>query len=210
MVILKENQLWQTNFQIPNRNFTDYKDAEVWVVDDNSELGQKIFNLGILWEPILDPDGNLIDVLDTYQEERMLQQLNDAKENKLKEVSNACYENIINGIDVLLSDNSLEHFSLKETDQINLATAYNEINRGALNYPYHADGQLCKLYSAKDIVAINNASISHKIYHTTYCNHLFAWIKRATTEEELEMIIYGTELPEDLATNMNEILNNIN
>jgi hypothetical protein len=39
MVILKENQLWQTNFQIPNRNFTDYKDTEVWVIDDNSELG---------------------------------------------------------------------------------------------------------------------------------------------------------------------------
>lgn len=210
MVILKENQLWQTNFQIPNRNFTDYKDTEVWVIDDNSELGQKIFNLGVLWEPILDPDGNLIDVLDTYQDERMLQQLNDAKENKLKEISDACYENIINGIDVLLSDNSLEHFSLKETDQINLATAYNEINQGALNYPYHADGQLCKLYSAKDIVAINNASISHKIYHTTYCNHLFAWIKRATTEEELETITYGAELPEDLAANMNEILNNIN
>jgi hypothetical protein len=42
--------------------------------------------------------------------------LNDAKENKLKEISDTCYENIINGIDVLLSDNSLEHFSLKETD----------------------------------------------------------------------------------------------
>lgn len=128
-------------------------------------------------------------------------------EKKTAEISAACHAAIVTGIDVTLSDGTTGHFSLQETDQINLTTAYNAVQQGAAGYPYHADDQLCRVYPAEDIIAIGNAATAHKLYHTTYCNHLMAWARRAETVEELAGIDYGVELPEDLAKNMQEVLN---
>lgn len=130
------------------------------------------------------------------------------KAAKKEEISNACHAAIVAGVDVKLSDGTTGHFSLEETDQINLTTAYNAVRTGATGYPYHADGQLCKMYSAADITAIGRAAESHKLYHLTYCNHLMAWAKRVETADELAGITYGAELPEDLAANMQEVLTN--
>ena len=121
---------------------------------------------------------------------------------KKEELSDACHAAIVAGVDVKLSDGTTGHFSLEETDQINLTTAYNAVQNGATGYPYHADGQLCKMYPAADITAISQAATAHKLYHLTYCNHLMAWAKRVETADELTAITYGAELPEDLAANM--------
>lgn len=45
-----------------------------------------------------------------------------------------------------------------------------------------------------------------KLYHTTYYNHLAAWVRRCETVKDVEAIAYGSELPEDLAANMAAIL----
>ena len=79
------------------------------------------------------------------------------------------------------------------------------VQQGAAGYPYHADGALCRMFSAAEIGAVGQASIAHKLYHTTYCNHLFAWIRRATAAE-LAGITYGAALPEDLAASMQALL----
>ena len=130
------------------------------------------------------------------------------KAAKKEEISDACHAAIVAGVDVELSDGTTGHFSLEETDQINLTTAYNAVQTGATGYPYHADGDLCKMYSAADIIAISEAATAHKLYHLTYCNHLLAWVKRAETPDELAGITYGADLPEDLAANMAEVLAN--
>lgn len=130
------------------------------------------------------------------------------KDAKKEELSEACHNAIVAGVDVELSDGTTGHFSLEETDQINLTTAYNAVQNGATGYPYHADGQLCKMYPAADITAISQAATAHKLYHLTYCNHLMAWAKRVETADELAAITYGAELPEDLAANMAEVLSN--
>lgn len=133
---------------------------------------------------------------------------NKLTEEKCGELSAACHAAIVAGCDVQLEDGSVRHFSLDETDQINLTTALATIERGVAGYPYHADGQICRLFSAADIYAIANAATAHKLYHTTLCNHLLAWARRAETDEELASITYGAQLPEDLAANMNEVLTN--
>lgn len=129
-------------------------------------------------------------------------QLRAAKE---QEISLACNAAIVAGMDVETSV-GVEHFSLQETDQINLTTAVNAIQSGLTEYPYHADGQLCRMFTAEEINTIANAATQHKLYHTTLCNHLLTWVRRAETAEEIESITYSAEgLPEDLASNMNAI-----
>lgn len=125
---------------------------------------------------------------------------------KEAEMSAACNAAIVAGMDVATTQGT-EHFSLQETDQINLTTAYNAVVSGVSQYPYHADGALCRMFSADEIKAISDASIQHKMYHTTLCNHLLTWARRADTEEELSSITYTAEgLPEDLAQNMTQIM----
>ena len=130
--------------------------------------------------------------------------LEDKRAAKHAEVSAASEAAIYAGMDVETTQGT-EHFSLTEKDQINLTTAKNAVDKGAAAYPYHADDARCRIFTADEINAISQASIAHIIYHTTYCNHLFEWIRRADATE-LAGITYGSELPDDLAAHMQEIL----
>lgn len=128
------------------------------------------------------------------------------RNQKLEEVSDECNKAIIAGCDVTLENETVKHFSMEETDQINITTALNAINNGMTEYPYHADGELCELYSGNNIKLISDAFVQHKLYHLTYCNHLMSWIKKCSKLSELNSIYYGIELPEDLKENMEKIL----
>lgn len=127
------------------------------------------------------------------------------KAAKLAEMDKACTATIHAGVDVDLP-NGVERFSFKPEDQINLKQAIDEVKAGAAGYPYHADGQLCRIYADTDIVAIATALSQHKLYHTTYCNHLNIWIRQSADVQELESIVYGVDLPEDLAAHMQGVL----
>ena len=132
--------------------------------------------------------------------------LDEIRADKLKELSTSCNATITAGMDVETIKGT-EHFSLQETDQINLTTALSAVQSGASGYPYHADGQLCRLFTAAEIQAIAAASVKHKLYHTTLCNHLLTWARRAETKEELSGITYAADgMPEDLAANMASVL----
>lgn len=153
------------------------------------------------------PNGVPMSALD-YQDGVLVVDLEKLRDGKLSEMSLSCREAIIAGCNATLTDGTTNHYALEETDQINLTTALTAVEQGADGYPYHADGQLCRVYSAADILAVAQAANDHKLYHTTYCNHLMAWVRRAETVEELKGISYGADLPPDLAANMSEVLGN--
>lgn len=79
------------------------------------------------------------------------------------------------------------------------------LKEGAAAVPYHADGELCRMYPAEEFAALAQAATAHVFWHRTYCNHVNAWIRRAGLEE-LGSITYGSELPEDLAAHMAGVL----
>lgn len=125
---------------------------------------------------------------------------------KLSNLSETCNQTIVAGMDVETTEGT-EHFSLEETDQINLTTALSAIEQGAKGYPYHADKKLCRMFTAVEIKAIAEKATAHKLYHTTLCNHLLILARRATTPAELDKITYSADcLPLDLAENMKKIL----
>lgn len=125
---------------------------------------------------------------------------------KLSNLSETCNQTIVAGMDVETTEGT-EHFSLEETDQINLTTALSAIEQGAKGYPYHADKKLCRMFTAVELKAIAEKATAHKLYHTTLCNHLLILARRATTPAELDKITYSADcLPLDLAENMKKIL----
>ena len=125
---------------------------------------------------------------------------------KEAEISAACHAAIVAGTDVETTRGT-EHFDLTETDQINLTTALGKVKAGAVAYPYHSKGSLCRMFTADEIKAVSQAAEAHAMYHQTLCNHLLTWARRAETQEDLERITYTAEgLPEDLAANMAQVL----
>ena len=128
------------------------------------------------------------------------------RERKIAECDEACSRAIVKGCDVTLEDGTVEHFALTAEDQINIATAEKAVRAGATQFPYHADGKLCRLYDAKDIMNIINTATAWKTYHTTYFNHLKQWINRTEEKADILAIHYGDELPEDLKQSLDAIM----
>ncbi|MDR1736244.1 MAG: hypothetical protein LBR85_05170 [Oscillospiraceae bacterium] len=119
---------------------------------------------------------------------------------KKAEIGAACTTAIYAGVEV-----GGKHYSLTEHDQTELMAQLQTIKEGAAAVPYHADGELCRMYPAAEFGAIAAAATAHVFYHRTYCNHVNAWIKKATLKQ-LDAITYGAELPADLAESMGAIL----
>lgn len=135
--------------------------------------------------------------------------LETVQSTKLSELSTVCNATITAGCNVTLSDGTTGNISMSDEDQINLMAAVAAVQAGQAWYPYHLDGDLCKIYPAADIVIMATSATKHKLYHTTYCNHLNVWVRRSSTVKEVEAITYGAALPEDLAANMAEVLGHV-
>lgn len=115
---------------------------------------------------------------------------------KKREISQACENAIYSGVDVKLSDGSTEHFSLTEHDQLNLFGKQVQLAAGTTELEYHADGQPCRYYSAKDMQIITSMAMAFVSYHTTYCNAVNMWIAGCETADEIQQIYYGADVPE--------------
>lgn len=124
--------------------------------------------------------------------------------SKLTELRNVCNDIIVKGVDVKTSHsgNDTEHFSLDSYDQNNITNMFYSVMAGVEEYPYHADGKECTTYTREDIVAIYIAAQTTITYHTTYNNMLRALVNRTDNAETLASITYGMDLPEDLASTM--------
>lgn len=117
------------------------------------------------------------------------------KEQKIKEMSYVCNQIITDGFDIVLNDGKQHHFSLGVQDQLNFITLANMIQNGKQIIPYHADGELCKYYSAEDISNVIQFATEFKTYHTTYYNSLKAYIQSIQDRESIRTITYGIDIP---------------
>lgn len=208
MLVGKQHKDYIIRPDKPSTNWA-LETGEYYLVNEATKVGkalaEKIIQHAPYFDFVLDKHNQLVDIMPTERPEEALEAVQSAK---LAELSAACSQAIIAGCDVELSAAS-GHISLTAEDQINLTAALNAVKQGAAGYPYHLDGQLCAIFSAADIRLLAQAAASHKLYHTTYYNHLAAWVRRSETTEEVQAITYGTELPEDLAANMANILGGV-
>ena len=72
--------------------------------------------------------------------------------------------------------------------------------------PYHADGEDCVFYTAKEIDAIIKEATSFKNYHLSYYNSLKAYIDTLDTIEAIAEITYGTSIPDEYKSDVLKVL----
>lgn len=134
--------------------------------------------------------------------------LDELKAQKIEMANSSCDSLIYSGVDADLSVGT-QHFALTPNDQTNIDSMFTAVTLGATEYPYHADGEKCTMYSATDIIALYIAYKSFVTYQTTYCNFLKIWINRETDYDTVNSISYGDDLPSDLKVEMQDILSKV-
>lgn len=116
---------------------------------------------------------------------------------KVNEMNKICLHTIENGFDVVLSDGEFHHFSLTTQNQLDLIMITALVTSGETSVPYHADGELCKFYSKEDIITISKKATDFKTYHISYFNSLKQYILSLETINEISVVYYGMDIPEE-------------
>ena len=144
----------------------------------------------------------ITDVIEIVGEDNALSVVMSAKRS---EISNACNAVIVNGVDIKFGEETV-HFNLSIEDQSNINNLFRVVELGGTEYPYQADGGVCRIYTAAEIAAIYIAAQTLITTQTTYHNELKQYVQTLTSAEEVSAIQYGMTLPEPYLTEMNEKL----
>lgn len=144
----------------------------------------------------------ITDVIEIVGEDNALSVVMSAK---LSEISNACNAVIVNGVDIKFGEENV-HFNLSIEDQSNINNLFRVVELGGTEFPYQADGGVCRIYTAAEIAAIYIAAQTLITTQTTYHNELKQYVQTLTSAEEVSAVQYGMTLPEPYLTEMNEKL----
>ena len=139
--------------------------------------------------------------------ENIFKTVEEAKPAKIAEIKQVCESYIYAGTDVTYSDGTTEHFTYTLADQSNISEMFTAIMAGATEYPYHADGEICKIYSKEQIVTIYGTLSLFKTEATTYHNSLKAQINAMTDADAISAIKFKeTALTSEYLTNYTEMM----
>ena len=144
----------------------------------------------------------IADIIEIVGEDNALSVVMSAK---LSEISNACNAVIVNGVDIKFGEETV-HFNLSIEDQSNINNLFRVVELGGTEFPYQADGGVCRIYTAAEIAAIYIAAQTLITTQTTYHNELKQYVQTLTDVEEVSAVQYGMTLPEPYLTEMNEKL----
>ena len=118
-----------------------------------------------------------------------------AKAEKISKIKQDCENYIYAGTDVTYADGTVEHFTYSLVDQSNISEMFTAIMAGATEYPYHADGEICKIYTKDQIVTIYGTLSLFKTEATTYHNSLKAQVNAMTDADVIAAVKFKeTEL----------------
>ena len=139
--------------------------------------------------------------------ENIFKTVEEAKPAKIAEIKQECEEYIYAGTDVTYADDTTEHFTYTLADQSNISEMFTAIMAGATEYPYHADGEICKIYTKEQIVIIYGTLSLFKTDATTYHNSLKAQVNAMTDADAISAVKFKeTELTGEYLTNYTEMM----
>lgn len=134
--------------------------------------------------------------------------LEELRNYKLKQISEACTKDICDGETIELPDGSRQHFQYDEHDQQNFQELFLVciIAPDVKYLPYHSSGHGCVMFGRKDIITIVSTLLIRKTQLITYCNQLTQYARTLTEREDIMGLTYGMELPQEYQDRIAEIM----
>ena len=125
--------------------------------------------------------------------------LEELRESKVQEMNALQQAAIQSGVNVTLTDGTVEHFTLTEHDQTSLVGLQSQVAAGEESIPWHTSNEEehCKFYSNADMGLIITQAMAWVTWHVTYFRDLRIYIRSLESKEEVAGIVYGMELPEE-------------
>lgn len=145
-------------------------------------------------------DGSVyIEPTPTPEPEPYVPTLEEVKELKLEEMNATQQVTIQQGMDVTLTDGTVEHFTLTDHDQTSLMGLQAQVAQGVEMIPWHTsdEAEHCKFYSNADMALITSTAMEYVTWHVTYFRDLRIYIRSLQTKEEVEAVTYGMDIPEE-------------
>nr|DAJ46611.1 MAG TPA: protein of unknown function (DUF4376) [Caudoviricetes sp.] len=126
--------------------------------------------------------------------------LSQAKQRKINEISLTSQSMIINGVEF-----NGKRYRLNTTDQINMS-ALSAMAQMGNKVPYHADGEICRIFEPEEMIQLAQTATSWIVYHTTYFNLLKHQILEYDNLEDVEKVYYGIKLKDEYQQIINTIV----
>ena len=126
--------------------------------------------------------------------------LSQAKQRKINEISLTSQSMIINGVEF-----NGKRYRLNTTDQINMS-ALSAMAQMGNKVPYHADGEICRIFEPEEMIQLAQTATNWIVYHTTYFNLLKHQILEYDNLEDVEKVYYGIKLKEEYQQIINTIV----
>ena len=123
--------------------------------------------------------------------------LEEVQEAKVQEMNEAQQVAIKKGINVTLTDGTVEHFTLTDHDQTSLVGLQAKVLAGEEEIPWHNsnEGEHCKFYSNSDMALITTAAMECVTWHVTYFRDIRIYIRSLQDKSQVETIQYGSDIP---------------
>ena len=179
-----ENKIYNMKLSLDNTDYKVIKNLENFVIGIplESDLSTVFSNRQMMRDSINNIENSVT------SEEDLLSQ---AKQRKINEVSLISQTTIINGVEF-----GGKQYRLNTTDQINISSL-NMMAQMGNKVPYHADGEVCRIFEPEEMIQLAQKATAWIIYHTTYFNLLKHQILEYTTLKEIEAVYYGMQLKEE-------------
>lgn len=123
--------------------------------------------------------------------------LEEVQEAKVSEMNTAQQSAIQQGVNVTLTDGTVEHFTLTDHDQTSLMGLQSQVEAGVEQIPWHTsdEAEHCKFYNNADMALITSAAMAYVTWHVTYFRDLRIYIRSLQEKEDVEAVTYGIEIP---------------
>lgn len=125
--------------------------------------------------------------------------LEEVQEMKVAEMEAIKQQLIRDGFDVILTNGTVEHFTLTAEEQTELSALRQMVKDGVdeLHWQTNDEDEHCKFYDNADMSLIIDAAFAHKSWHRTYFQDLRIYIRSLDSKEAVEAVTYGMEIPEE-------------
>ena len=131
--------------------------------------------------------------------------IEEVREGVVRSINDSVEQTITAGIDVTTSYGA-EHFALTANDQANIGNIFNAVVMGVTEYPYHADGKECVVYTKADIVNIYVTMQTLITKLTTHGNLLKQYVNACEDKDTVKAVTLATELTGELAEQETKVL----
>ena len=115
------------------------------------------------------------------------------KQSKISELRNICDHNIIEGVQVELTDGNLHHFAMSIEDQLNLLEIRYLMDKGQDNFIYHESGGEYREFSIQDMRLIIDATFAHKQKHLLHFNRLKSYVNSLSSINDITKVSYSSK-----------------